>query len=80
MQKYFSWQGQLNPNTTSHQFWIHDSHPIHLYANEVMQQKIDYIHNNPVRAGFVDEPQHWKYSSSRDYFGVKGILDLKPID
>ncbi len=80
MLSYFTWKGQTNPNTTKHQFWIHDSHPIPLYNNEVMQQKIDYIHHNPVRAGFVDEPQHWRYSSSKNYKGEKGLLDLKLIE
>jgi putative transposase len=40
-------------------------------------QRLNYIHNNPVEAGFVTEPQHWKYSSAYDYCGGKqGMLDL----
>ncbi len=80
MLRYFGWQGHINPNNTSYQFWVQDSHPIPLYTNEVMQQKVDYMHHNPVRAGFVDEPQDWIYSSARDYGGIKGMLDLKLID
>jgi putative transposase len=40
---------------------------------------VDYIHNNPVEAGFVIEPWHWKYSSAIDYSGGKGILEIDYI-
>ncbi|RKR82991.1 REP element-mobilizing transposase RayT [Mucilaginibacter gracilis] len=72
----FEREGKRNPNNEVHQFWQQDNHPIELYSNEVMQQKLDYIHNNPVKAGWVDEPQHYLYSSARDYGGGKGLLDV----
>jgi len=37
---------------------------------------MDYIHNNPVKAGWVDEPPHYLYSSARDYAGGKGLIDI----
>jgi len=37
-------------------------------------QKIEYIHNNPVERGYVDRPEHWWYSSARDYLGQEGLL------
>jgi putative transposase len=37
---------------------------------------VDYIHSNPVEAGFVAEPEHWKYSSAMDYAGGKGPLEI----
>jgi len=42
----------------------------------MMDQKLDYLHNNPVEAGFVSEPQDYLYSSARDYCGEKGLLDI----
>jgi putative transposase len=36
----------------------------------------NYIHQNPVEAGFVNEAEHWKYSSAIDYCGGKGLLDV----
>jgi putative transposase len=36
-----------------------------------MLQKLEYMHNNPVRRGYVDDPMHWRYSSARDYCPVK---------
>jgi hypothetical protein len=45
-----------------------------------MEQKMDYLHNNPVEAGFVSEPQHWKYSSVGDYVGSKGNVEIEQLD
>ena len=42
----------------------------------MMQQKIDYIHYNPVRKGYVDKPEDWRYSSARDYTGQSGLVPV----
>ncbi len=42
----------------------------------LLNQKLDYIHNNPVGAGFVTEPQHRKYSSAASFCGEVGIIKL----
>ncbi len=69
--------GKYNANNNDFQFWIQNNHPIQLSTPEMMLQRINYIHNNPVEAGFVCEPQHWKWSSAHDYCGGRqGILDL----
>ena len=46
----------------------------------MIDQKLEYIHNNPVKAGFVDEPEHYLYSSAINYSGGKGMIDLVMID
>ena len=71
--------GKRNSQNVNFQFWYQDSHPIELFDNEIMQQKLDYIHNNPVEAGFVDSGEQWLYSSARDYCGIKGLLDIELI-
>jgi hypothetical protein len=38
---------------------------------------IDYIHNNPLKRGYVDEAKHWRYSSARDYEGINGLLKIE---
>jgi putative transposase len=43
----------------------------------MMQQKIEYIHQNPVKRGYVDLAEHWRYSSARDYAGSERLL---PVD
>jgi putative transposase len=71
--------GLKNSQNKDFQFWKQDNHPIEIYDHKIMQQKMEYIHNNPVAAGFVDEPSAYLYSSARDYSGSKGLLDLKFI-
>ena len=51
-------------------YWFQDNHPIELSSNEMMDQRLEYIHNNPVEAGFVDDPTNWLHSSARDYAGM----------
>nr|WP_298657565.1 hypothetical protein [uncultured Flavobacterium sp.] len=46
-----------------------------MWSNEVIQQKIEYIHNNPVEEGIVLRPEDYKYSSASDDAGEKGVLD-----
>jgi putative transposase len=68
--------GKKNSNNKNNfQFWQQHNKPIVLYSNEVIKQKLDYIHNNPVEAGFVSKPEDYLYSSAKDYAGEKGILD-----
>ena len=50
--EYFKKEAEKTSNTSTHQFWKHDNKPIELWCNEVIQQKIQYIHNNPVEEGF----------------------------
>jgi REP element-mobilizing transposase RayT len=61
-------------NVSNYQFWRHDNKPIELWSNKVIDQKIDYIHNNPVSAGIVFHPEDYRYSSAIDYAGGKGLL------
>ena len=43
----------------------------------MMRQKVEYIHNNPVKRGWVDLPTDWRYSSVRNYAGVEGLLEVQ---
>lgn len=63
-------------NAHQHQFWQHDNHPIELWSAAVIDQKINYIHDNPVEAGFVEKPHEYLYSSARDYADMKGLVKV----
>ncbi|MEO6902466.1 MAG: transposase [Bacteroidia bacterium] len=58
--------GKNSPQKQTMQFWKHDNHPFFLYSNTMIQQKVDYIHYNPVEAGFVNLPQEWRMSSANE--------------
>jgi putative transposase len=72
----FQYAGQKSSNVKSNQFWQHHNHPIELWSAEVIEQKAEYVHNNPVAAGFVTQAWHWQYSSAADYSGSKGLIDI----
>ncbi|WP_299465157.1 transposase [uncultured Microscilla sp.] len=72
----FQSAGQKNANNKHYQFWQQDNHPIELVTNQFMEQKLDYIHQNPVKAMLVDTPEHYLLSSARDYAGTKGLLAI----
>jgi REP element-mobilizing transposase RayT len=61
---------------SAYQLWQEGSHPEEIYSEEMLIQKIMYIHNNPVRRGYVDETKHWRYSSARNYEGIEGLLEV----
>ena len=48
-----------------HQVWEEGSHPQQIISEDMMLQKIEYIHQNPVKRGYVDEAVHWRYSSAQ---------------
>lgn len=63
-----------------HQVWKEGMHPIELFSRKFTNQKMDYIHDNPVAAGIVDEPEHYVFSSARDYFvNRRGLVDISYI-
>ncbi|MCB0195658.1 MAG: transposase [Anaerolineae bacterium] len=60
----------------TYQFWQEGVHPQWVQGRGVMQQKVDYIHQNPVERGYVDKPEHWRYSSARNYAGRVGLIEV----
>lgn len=72
---YFKKEGDKSSNVSKYQFWHHDNHPIELWSNQVIKQKIDYVHQNPVESGLVYKAEDFVYSSARDYAEEKGLLD-----
>jgi len=71
--RYFK---QRHKSDQKHQLWQEGSHPQQIQNDEMMLQKLEYIHNNPLRRGYVDEPTHWRYSSARNYAGKEGLIEI----
>jgi len=72
----FDRAGKYNSSNTHFQVWQQHSHPLELSSAYLVQQKIDYIHQNPVKAGIVGEAHHYLYSSAYDYAGGKGPIPI----
>jgi putative transposase len=66
------------PHKTDRQFqlWQEGSHPKMIETEAMLRQKLTYIHENPVRRGYVDDPEHWRYSSARNYAKLKSLVSV----
>ena len=63
----FERAGKKNSNVKEKQFWQQNNQPIEIWSLKVFEQKLNYLHNNPVVTGFVTDAIDWKYSSARNY-------------
>ncbi len=79
MLKKFEFAGKRLKRISKYKFWKDDNHAIFLdpFWPEMIDQKLDYIHNNPVKAMLVDEPYHYIFSSAIDYYGDKGLVEIE---
>ncbi|MBI5344468.1 MAG: transposase [Deltaproteobacteria bacterium] len=59
-----------------YQFWQEGSHAELVFSDEMMREKLEYIHANPVKRGYVDRAEHWRYSSARSYAGEAGLIEI----
>ncbi|SFB54136.1 hypothetical protein [Algoriphagus aquimarinus] len=81
LQMIFEYHAKFNkrsgvPIAIGIQFWTHDNHAIELYRPEMIESRMKYIHENPVRAGIVEKPEDFLYSSARNYSGMKGLIEV----
>jgi REP element-mobilizing transposase RayT len=61
---------------SEYQVWEEGSKPKQIGGDAMMLQKLEYMHQNPVKRGYVDDPVHWRYSSARNYAGMPGLVDV----
>lgn len=61
---------------SKYQVWEEGSHPLAIETEAMMAEKLRYIHQNPVKRGYVDLPEHWRYSSARNYAGLEGLIEV----
>ena len=80
MLKLFKYYAKYNKNSTKYQFWVQDNRPIELNSPKWINQKLAYIHLNPVRAGIVDKAEDYLYSSAGRYIGEVGQIELELLD
>jgi len=59
-----------------YQLWQEGSHPQVIESEDILRQKLEYMHYNPVKRGYIDKPEHWRYSSARDYSGEIGLIEV----
>jgi REP element-mobilizing transposase RayT len=75
LEQLFIRKEESRPDRTHH-FWQEGVQPKRISSRDMMIQKIEYIHHNPVKRGYVELPEHWRYSSARNYAGLPGMLEV----
>jgi REP element-mobilizing transposase RayT len=72
----FRYAARGHKRNNEYRVWTHESHAEEIFSNTFIEQKIDYIHNNPVRSGIVVKPEDYLYSSARNYAELDGVLNV----
>ncbi|MEA4974563.1 MAG: transposase [Paludibacter sp.] len=84
MLNLFEFAAKKHKRNEKYQVWTHENHAEQIYSDKFILQKIHYIHDNPVRAGIVEKPEDYLYSSARAFAAKSCVLDvvdmILPID
>lgn len=78
--KQFEFFKSAHKINSQHQVWQEGFHPQAITTEDMLRQKLDYVHYNPVRLGLIDRPEDWRYSSARNYFGQDGVLEIDLVE
>ena len=79
MRMVFEYHGKFKKKQ-ERQLWTHENHAELLDSERFISQKLDYIHNNPVKSGIVQNPEDFLYSSAKNYAGMDGVIDVILLD
>ncbi|MFV0269336.1 MAG: transposase, partial [Draconibacterium sp.] len=72
----FEFAGKFDSRITKYKFWQETNHAVLLDNTKMIDQRINYVLKNPVRALIVSEPHEYLFSSARDYAGEKGYVNV----
>ena len=72
----FGFYKKAHKDHSRHQLWQEGIHAELIQGTDMMRQKLEYIHNNPVKRGYVELPEHWRYSSAKNYSGEVGLVEV----
>ncbi len=76
MKVVFEYYARFNSKSGKRQFWTHENHAVGLTDNDMIDSRLNYIHDNPVRAGWVEKAEDYLYSSARNYCEMPGKLEI----
>jgi len=76
----FEYAGKNDKKIKNYRFWQEGNDAQEIFLNDYFNQKLNYIHDNPVKAEFVNRAEDYKYSSAIDWvpmaIGRKGLLEV----
>ena len=79
LEMIFKYHAKFNKRNGDYQFWTHENHAIALDTDQIFDSRFEYIHNNPVRAGWVEKPEDYLYSSARNYANLEPVMEIDMI-
>lgn len=65
----FKLRGETRARNHKHSVWQHHPDSLEIFGEDTFRQKVEYIHQNPVRAELVDDPLECRFSSARLWAG-----------
>ena len=72
----FAFEAKRTRRAENYKVWQDANHTIEIGAYIDIDEKMNYIHQNPVKAGSVYNPEEYVYSSAIDYSGGKGLIKI----
>lgn len=80
LQMIFKYHAKFNKRSGAVQLWTHENHAVEPNGNNMIDSRVAYIHENPVRAGWVDKTDEYLYSSARNYSDLPALIEVDFID
>lgn len=75
----FEYAGRNDKKIKNYKFWQEGNNAESIFSIDFFEQKLNYIHQNPVVAELVNNAEDYRYSSAIDYVGGKGLLDVEVV-
>jgi len=75
----FEYAGKYDNRITKYRFWQDTSHPILLDTNLLLDQRIAYTHQNPVKRMIVEKEEDYLFSSARNYSSLNALIEIDMI-
>ncbi len=75
----FAFFKKQHKNRSAHQVWQEGYHPEWVTSEEMLREKVDYIHYNPVKRGMVTMPEHWLYSSAKSFLSDSSGIEIDKL-
>ncbi len=75
----FQYHAKFNKRAGEQQLWTHENHAVELSTNNMIDTRLNYIHDNPARAGWVEQPEDYLYSSARNYADMESLIEIDRI-
>ena len=76
----FTFFSRKSSTNKQYKIWTNNNHPIEIIFDDFFYQKLNYIHDNPVRAGLVHQQKDYIYSSATNYLDLKSAFDIDFIN